>query len=60
MAVLCQDLVAESVDRRDPQLGEVALVTYLLRGPGKPVAHLERSLLGKRAEDDLAWQRPAG
>ena len=45
--------VAEAVDGRDRQLGEVAGMTDLAGRRGQPVAHLEGGLPGEGAEHDV-------
>jgi hypothetical protein len=57
VSVLRQEAVAQAVDRRNHQFREVAMVSGLLRGGGQAVPHFEGSLLGERAEDDLAGTR---
>ena len=53
MAVPGEHPVAEAVDGRGRQLGEVALVSHLAGRRGQPVAHLEGGLLREGAEHDL-------
>ena len=53
-----EHLVAEAVNGRDRQLGEVSRITHLAGRCSQPVAHLEGGLPGEGAEHDLPWPGP--